>query len=328
MNMLKKITLRLVLLIAMIPIFNCIYKATTYSYDLRKGPNVLTKFQKAEAEADVLYFSSSPNAMYSDMHDTDRRSIAQMVDDSVDLKVIAVDTGAIHAGVFKKLIQLIPKNSTVKKVIVHLNYRSFGINWIQSELENAIQREMTFYTKYPPLINRFLQGLNAYAAIPNEERNEIMLSYWEENPLPFAPPRHNVQSWCAVEKWGDWKNPKRNLADHYIKNYAFTLTEDNPRLQDYDAITAFCNAADIELYYVILPENLEQGEALVDRDLIDLMIANKNFLKERYTAKGVHVIDDFDLLSDTAFIERTFPSEHYFEDGRRQIARSIIHALQ
>jgi hypothetical protein len=155
MDMIKKIAPRILLLATIVVLSNFIYKATTYPSDIEGDANVLAKFQNAQSQADVLYFSSSPNATYSDREDTDFRSISAIVDDSISLKVMSVDTGAIHAGVFKHLIGMISSESKVKKVIVHLNYRSFGQGWIQSELENAIQREMVFYNENPAIINRY-----------------------------------------------------------------------------------------------------------------------------------------------------------------------------
>lgn len=329
MEMVKKIALRLGLIAIIVIISNFIYKNTTYSDDLKSDANILSKFQNAQEKADVLYFSSSPNATFADGIDTDTHSISQMVDDSItDLKIMSVDTGAIHAGVFKKLIELIPDNSKTKKIIVHLNYRSLGIGWIQSRLENAIQKEMPFYSNYPAIVGRYLQGLNAYEAITSEERERLMLNYWSTKQLPFDAPKNTVKNWCALEKWGDWTNPKRQLADHYIKNFAFTIEEENPRLQDYDGIAELCKTKNIELIYVILPENLEEGKALVDEDLTQLMLDNKEILKKRYEAKGVKVVDCFDVLGTEDFLEKDFPSEHYFQRGRQEIARRIIAVMK
>ena len=325
----KKIGARILLLGAIILLSNFIYVHTTYEHDLDENGNVLQKLETGIEKSDILYFSSSPNATYSDLQDSDYRSISQMVDDALpNHSITSVDTGAIHAGVYKALIALIPQKSKVETVVVHLNYRSFGQGWIQSDLENAIQKQMVFYNSYPPIVNRFLQGLNCYDAVPQIERERIMLARWRSDQLPFDPPRNTVESWCAVEKWGDWTNPKRQLADHYIKNFAFTIQEGNPRLQDYDAIVKICEEKDINLIYVILPENLQEAEKLVDADLTELMYENKELLKDRYEEMGVTVIDNFALLPDSAFLERNFPSEHYFDFGRKKIAESIINVLQ
>jgi hypothetical protein len=329
MEILKKIALRLVLIALIVFLSNLIYKNTTYADDLKSDANILSKFRNAQDKADILYFSSSPNATFADGIDSDRRSISSIVNDSIsEFTIMSVDTGAIHAGVFRRLIEMITDNSQTKKIIIHLNYRSLGVGWIQSRLENAIQKEMPFYSNYPVIMSRYLQGLNAYEAIALPERERIMLNHWATKPLPYAAPKNTVKNWTAVEKWGDWTNPKRQLADHYIKNYAFTIEEENPRLKDYDAIVQLCADRDIELIYVILPENIEEGEAMVDKDLTQLMIANKNELKKRYEDKGVQVVDCFGLLPDEDFLERTFPSEHYFQRGRQQIALQIIQALK
>ncbi len=327
MDLIKKIAPRILLLGLIILISNFIYINTSYQSDLDKDGNILNKFEKAIVDADALYFSASPNgAVYRT--DSDKSFISKMIDDQlVHLKVKAVDTGAIHAGVFKNLIRMIPDASPVEYIIVNMNYRSFGAGWIHSKLENSIQKQMVFYNNRPAIINRFLQGLNYYECKTSEERNKMMLDYWASAELPFDPPQNNVEDWCAVEKWGDWTNPKRQLADHYIKNFAFTLDENNPRIQDFDEIVEICKEKGLKLFFVILPENLEEAELLVGKDLTDLMIDNKNYLVERYENKGAIMIDNFDLVSDSCFIERNFPSEHYKQTGREKIASSVANVL-
>jgi len=328
MEMIKKISIRLLLLTAIVIASNFIYVNTTYHDDLEGNGNVLLKFNLAIEKSDALYFSESPNQATS-VNDSDKRFISQMMDDLLpELRLEAVDTGAIHAGVFKELIQLIPEESNVNYVIVNMNYRSFGMDWIHSKLENSIQKQLVFYSNRPPLINRFLQGLNYYDALPNEERERLIQWHWQHDSLPFPAPKNNVTDWCAVEKWGDWKNPKRQLADQYIKNFAFTLSDENPRIKDFDEIVEICKAKNLKLIFVILPENLEEAKMLVGEDLVNLMTSNKNKLVERYNAKGAKVVDCFSIVPDSCFIERAFPSEHYNQLGRMMIATNVVTAIE
>lgn len=327
MEMIKKITIRLFLLAAIVAVSEIIYTNTTYQSDLRSEGNVFLKFQRGITNADALYFAASPNASVH-RDDIDQRTIGQMMDDFIpSLKLESVDTGGIHAGVFKHLIKMIPSDSKVKTVVVNMNYRSFGMGWIHSTLENAIQKQMVFYNNRPAVINRFLQGLNYYDAVSDHERERLMLSHWKNDKLPFDAPRNNVTDWCAVEKWGDWTNPKRQLADHYIKNFAFVLNEKNPRVQDFDEIVEICKEKNLKLIFVILPENLEECQKLVDKDLVNLMKNNRNWLVDRYSSKDVTVVDCFEAVPDSIFIERTFPSEHYKEFGRMTIARAVADVL-
>lgn len=327
MEMIKKIGIRILLLTVIVAVSNFIYVNTTYKTDLKKGSNVLLKFERAVEKSDILFFSASPNAA-TDQFDTDQRTLAQMMDYMTPTQAIeAVDTGGIHAGVFKNLIEIIPENSKVKTVVVEMNYRSFGYGWIHSTLENAIQKQLIFYNNRPAIVNRFLQGLNYYETISDKDREAIIQQHWKNDSLPFAPPRNNVTDWCAVEKWGDWTHPKRQLADSYIKNFAFILNEENIRIKDFDEIVSICQQKNLNLIFVILPENLEEGEKLVDKDLVDLMKSNKDWLVNRYQNKGATVVDCFDSVADSCFLERTFPSEHYNQVGRMIVAKAVVNAI-
>ncbi len=327
MEMIKKIGIRIILLGVIVTLSNFIYKATTYKSDLLAEGNVLSKFENGIERADILYFAASPNASIHP-NDTDQRTMAQMMDDFTPTKKIeAVDTGGIHAGVFKSLIEIIPENSPAKTVVVEMNYRSFGYSWIHSTLENAIQKQLIFYNNRPAIVNRFLQGLNYYETISDKDRDAIIQHHWKNDSLPFAEPRNNVTAWCAVEKWGDWTNPKRQLTDHYIKNFAFVLNDQNPRIKDFDEIVEICKEKKLELIFVILPENLQECEQLVDKDLVNLMKSNKDWLVNRYRAKGVDLVDCFDAVADSCFTERHFPSEHYNQVGRMIVAKAVANAI-
>lgn len=321
----KKISIRVLLLGMIVILSNYLYRYTTYEKDIAENSPLWLEFQNAVAEADVIYFSSSPNAAYSDIYDDDYRSISKIVDDDLnDLKVISVDTGAIHADIFKTLIRRIPESSPVNSVVVHLNYRSFGAGWMYSNLESSIQKQAVFYHDRPAIINRFLLGLNHYDVLSEKEGKRKMDHLWETEELPFEFPRNTVENWCKLDKWGGYGTPERTLADSYIKNFAFVLDEENPRIQDFDEIVELCNEKNLDLIFVLLPENLEQAEELVGKELIQLMTTNKNWLVDRYEGSGVTVIDNFSLLPDSSFLERDFPSEHYYDEGRQAIAQSIV----
>jgi len=325
--MFKKISFRLVLLMSIITLSNYVYKYTFYQQDVKSNGLLTQKLEEGLQQSDILFFSASPNKAYP-ISDTDTRSISRILDDNLpNYSVTSVDTGAIHAGVYKRLIQLIPDENNIKYVIVNMNYRSFGIGWMMSSLENAIAKQSVFYANRPVLLNRFLQGLNFYDAMPKKERQRIIQNQWKNKPLPFDPPKNNVTNWCAFEKWGGLTNPKRNLADHYIKNYAFVLDDSNPRIKDFDKIVAICKQKNIQLVYNILGENTENAEYLVDSDLTDLMQTNKNYLMNRYSKMDVIMVDNFNQIPDSCFYERDFPTEHYNFTGRKITADNLSESI-
>ncbi len=320
--MVKKITLRILLLIIIVFLSNIVYKYTFYKQDLIKNGKLMDKLEIGMNNSDILYFSASPNQAYSE-YDIDSRSISSLIDSKLpNYSVSAVDTGAIHAGTYKKLINLIPDNHNLKYIVVNMNYRSFGIGWIMSSLENSLAKQALFYNNNPVILNRFLQGLNYYA-ISEIERKAIREDVWNTENLPFNTPKNSVSNWCAADKWGGIKDPKRNLADHYIKNYAFVLDANNQRIKDFDEIVEICNQKQIPLVFNVLGENLTHTEYLVDSDLTDLMLKNKSYLIERYSKRGVIMVDNFSEIPDSCFYERDFPTEHYSFTGRSIIADNI-----
>jgi len=148
-------------------------------------------------------------------------------------------------------------------------------------------------------------------------------------PLPFASPKNTIDNWCAVEKYGDWTSPKRQLADHFIKNYAIVLHEESPRMKDFDRIAEITEKKNLNLLYVIIPENMELADSLLGSDLIDLMNTNRDFLLKRYhnPEKKQYVLDIMDILRDQNFLDRGFPTEHYNFEGRNKIAIEVAKYL-
>jgi hypothetical protein len=323
MEIFKKIALRIGLLLLIVVISNYVYEYTFYPTDAKENGLLTKKLNYGLKNSDILFFSASPNKAYP-KGDIDTRSISKIIDDNLpDYSLTSIDTGAIHAGVYLKLIKLIPDNHNLNCVVVNMNYRSFGVQWLLSPLENAISKQSVFYNNKPLIINRFLQGLNYYDAITKKERQKLIENNWADEVLPFSPPKNTVINWCFKDKWGGRDNSKRNLADHYIKNFAFTIKENNPRLKDFDEIVTICQQKNIKLIFNILGENIENAKYLVDSDLTDLMICNKNYLKQRYLDKGVSIVDNFELIADSCFYERDYPTEHYSFAGRQLIGRNI-----
>lgn len=321
MTILQKISLRLALLFLIIIGCHFAYLEFHYEKDLAKDELKL-KFDQVVQNSDVLYFSASPNIAHHP-EDADKRTISQMMDGLTDLKVNSVDIGAIHAGVYKSLIAIIPDDAPVKTIVVNMNYRSFGPVWINSKLENAIQQKMVFYNDRPPLLNRFLMGLNFYDSRTPLEADRIIQQHWKTDQLPFEAPKNTVKTWCDLEKWGDWQDPNRQMADRYIQNYAFIIDEDNVRVQDFDEIVTIAQAKNLNLIFLILPENIEQMEYLVGPELVQLILDNVQFLENRYSNMGITVINKIQDAPDSTFIERNYPSEHYTEEIRIDLARSV-----
>lgn len=324
MKIVSKIILVLVLLYGM----NALYSAHNFEPFVEDAGDQYLQVQKIK-DCDVIYVSASSNFPPENIEERDPRKISQFLSDHFpDLRFEAINKPASHAGIYHPILRMFEEDSEANVFVVTMNLRSFGPSWIDSDLETALAQSAVFYNERPALLNRFLLSLSAYDNLSTQERQVRVMDHWDNDPLPFEAPRNTVTNWCTVEKWGDWRNPKRQLADQFIKQYGFVIDASNPRVQDFDAIVKLAEQREWKIVFNLLAENTEKADELVGEDLTSLMRANADFLIDRYSEMGVSVVDNLELLSSSHFTDKDFPTEHYDQYGREQIAARVAKALQ
>ncbi|MGB0403909.1 MAG: hypothetical protein ACPGEG_07415 [Salibacteraceae bacterium] len=328
MEIIKNIAIRLILFIAILIGANWIY-TKYFLNDFLDVHGSLLLTQIKNSDADYLYYSASSEFSYDAENDTNKSRITKLIDQQTPFSIKPVTSSAHHAGIFAPVIQQLNSES-VKGIVVVLNYRSFSPEWIESFNENSLQQSKVLYEDRPHLLNRLLVSLNAYKPLSDQERTANFKRMFIEWKLPYPAPKNTIDSWCMVEKYGDWRNPKRQLADHFIKNYAFVLNENTPRISDFDKISEIAKDKNLQLLFVIIPENMELANELLGSDLTDLMNTNRTYLNARYDhpEQNQHVLDIMDLLNDDNFTDREFPTEHYNYEGRLKVATTISKKLK
>lgn len=310
-------------------------KLGLYKNDIKTcNAELMYQLDSLKHTADVLYFGESSNFTAAEQ-DSSTHSISELLAEMHHgLNIKGISKGAIHASTFKTLIKRIDAHAKVKTVIVTMNLRSFGINWIQSELETNLSRAEILYSTYPPVLKKCLLTFKAYDNTPLFKRKDIIRSHYKDDKFKLAH-----RDFTSVHEWdkevyhkgipdanGAKDLEKTNIACHFIKNYAFVIDESNPRVRDFDAIVALCQAKHLNLIFHLLPENHERATELCGSDLDELMKQNVAFLKNRYEKKSTF-ISNYDLLPDSVFIDREWPTEHYSFIGRYSIARRISSGL-
>ncbi len=333
--MLINIGLLLVFLIAM----NWIYTKCFYKKDLQQYSNFVEKSWEMTADScDIVYIGESSNQMVGDT-DQDKRRISEFVAGYYPkLRLGDITRPAAHAEIYYYLLSSIPEPSSVKTVVVTMNLRSFGADWIYSKLETPLQKEIVLLKHYPPLYDRFLLGFKGYDIKTDAERMEEVHYHWKHDSLNF--PYHfkysNTADWDKgmayqgiKDKDGNFSQSLTELACHYIKSYGFQIRDDNPRLKDFDAIVQLAHERGWNLVFNIMAENVDRANELVGGDLIFLMKRNRDFLINRYRNQmGVVVVDNMNAVRNEQFIDQNWTTEHYYEDGRRIIARNVAFALK
>ncbi len=338
MEMIKKISIRIFVLLLLFVVMNEVYKATFWRSDMEKEGFLLLDLATAQDSADVIYFGESSNFT---THESDsiEKSISEFAATYYPSLVFKnVQRGAIHAHTYLNLIKNIPENSRVKTLIITMNLRSFGADWIHSKLETPLMKAEIMGLTPIPLLNRFLLALNFYDNKTEEEREQEKKRVWQNEKLrfPWDFKYDNVAAWDKALADGSYKNadgswdmPRIELACHNVKTFAFQIdTLKNPRIKDFDEIVKVAQKKRIHLVFNLLAENAQYADSLAGKELVWLLQSNRDLLVKRYASKGAIVVDNLECVEGVDFIDQHWTTEHYKQRGRERIAKNLADSLK
>lgn len=328
---------KIALLLLLLPLFNYIYTQYYWKDELANEADVLLDLMQLQDSCEVLYFGESSNFSYN----AEKDSLTDRISDFISYYYPTIPFGtlnssAYHAGIYLPLIKQISTSSKVKTIIVTMNLRTFDQAAIHAELESALQKKAVMYEPRPPLLNRVLVSLNYYDNTPLAERDRKMWKQWTFDTLKsdeVSFPYPTIKSWCAVIKFplsdGTEDMKKRELADHYIKAYAFQIdTNTNPRLKDFDAIMEVAKEKNLNVVFNLLAENTQYADSLVGNNLVWLMRQNRDLLVKRYTQKGAIVVDNLEAVPGWDYTDQHWTTEHYGQLGRQIVAKNVADSLK
>ena len=331
----RKLTVKFLLLVAVLAVADLVYRYTLYPRDLKEHSGMMELSQlPVDEDADIIYLGESSNHNCNEA-DTDRRPISQMIEDQLPgHRVAALVKNATHAGVFYDIMNNVPRRSPVRIAVVTVNMRSFTSEWIWSNLETPLRKEQVLMKRGPALYKRMLLAFKAYPQWTEDERWDIVRRGIKRQTftMPYDFP------WTDAGEWDHdlWHEGTQNgraedtlgMACHYVKCFACSLDDDNPRIRDFDRIVKLCRRRGWQPVFHILPDNEEQIAQMVGPDLLWLMHHNAAYVKQRYEAMGVVVVDNQGLVADSCFNDREYPTEHYNQEGRRAIADAVAAAVR
>ena len=324
---------------ALLVVLNWVYSMWFFEKDLRKHADIVElSWDVTDDTCRIIYLGESSNNHYGD-EETNHRKISDFTSDYFPtVKMGDLTHSASHAQTYYYMLKHIPASSAVETVVVTMNLRSFGPDWICSTLETALRKKLVLLEDYPPLVNRFLLGFKVYPILTEDEWRDSVLWHRKHDALdfPYEFPYSNNFDWDWNVGWNGWRDEQGNrdeemtqLVCHYIKTYGFNITENNPRVKDFDAIVDLCHERGWNLVFNLLAENVDKANELVGKDLMFLIKRNRDFLLNRYgKLEGVTVVDNLGLIRDVNFIDQNWTTEHYYEEGRRMVADHLAQTLK
>lgn len=334
--MIKKIVIRFVFLLLILAGLEIVYRFSFYEKDLREKSAEIVDLRNTRNQTEIYYFGESSNVTYHP-EDSIQNSISELTSFFYPGKKLTnINKYATHGGIYRHWLKELEEKKP-QALIITLNLRSFGANWIHSDLETALQESLVMGKPYPAIINRFLLSLQAFDNKTIEQREKDMLEVWSKKQLvlPFDFKYKTVREWDDamanggyVTADGTWDMPKIVLACHYIKAYAFNIDENNARVKDFDAIAQWCEKKQIALYLNLMAENVQYADSLVGKELVFLMRQNRDFLVKRYHKNNCKVVDNLEAVNGRDFIDQDWTSEHYRYRGRMRIARNLADTMR
>lgn len=338
MKALRYIFIRLGLLATIIFASNALYKRIFYLDDVNKFNPTLHNLWINEPGSDIIYFGESSN-FHLEKPEAKKVRISDYVQELMpNQKVVAVDNAGLDASNYLQIIRNIPSTSKVHTIIVTMNLRSFGFSWILGENYNFSNRSNVMAGLRPAIINRWLVALKYYDHLTKRERSSLLAQRKTNDhfSFPFKTQYPSLKTWnnaIGNGSWlkddGSWDMPKIGLASHYVKNFAFQIDANtNPRIHDFDAISNWASKRNVKLVYHLLSDNIEEAKNLVGPELEEVMRYNVDLLVQRYHNGVDHfVVNNLDLVPDSMFVDRHFPTEHYTNKGKKMCAEKLADCL-
>ena len=270
-------------------------------------------------------------------------------------------------------------DSSRKTVVITVNMRSFGPSAMFNGNEASNQQEAIFYSHRMALLNRVFVSLHHYDSRDAREMERAKTQWFRTKDLRLNGGAgnhygnthgdgrmvskgeeffyHNTVKWWlrdlqrqyAPEFMKQKLGPVSGdadlarvmpMAEAYLKEFAFLLDEENPRVQALDAIVSKCKQEQVNVVFVLLMPNFDHAHRLFGEELTQLMDYNMDFLRKRFAGwskqynKGefhVEYVDVQRAYGDWAggqhYTDQWYPTEHVDAHIRQFIAKKTAEKI-
>ena len=344
-----------------------------YLKERAKFSPVAAKLDSAFLYGDVVYLGESSNTSFNPWTDTLGYSVSEFLQMYLPQnRVRGVSHDGYHVGLFSQMLGLMPEhwvNSGRKTVVITVNMRSFGPSAMFNGNEASNQQEAIFYSHRMALLNRVFVSLHHYDSRDSREMERAKTQWFRTRDLRLDNStngrhygithgdlvskgeecyRHNTVKWWLRDLQRQFAPVSGDadlarvmpMAEAYLKEFAFLLDEENPRVQALDAIVSECKREQVNVVFVLLMPNFDHAHRLFGEELTQLMDYNMDFLRKRFAGwekeykQGdfkVGYVDVQRLYGDWAggqhYTDQWYPTEHVDAHIRQFIAQKTAEKI-
>lgn len=370
-----KVLLRLAVGVLVFFVANIWYVSSGLRNEERlKFSPVAGKLDSAFLHGDVVYLGESSNTSFNPWTDTFGYSVSEFLQMYLPQnRVRGVSHDGYHVGLFSQMLGLMPEHwsdSSRKTVVITVNMRSFGPSAMFNGNEASNQQEAIFYSHRMALLNRVFVSLHHYDSRDAREMERAKTQWFRTKDLRLnggagyhygnthgdggLKPEGEVWYYHNTVKW--WLRDLQRqfapvsgdadlarvmpMAEAYLKEFAFLLDEENPRVQALDAIVEKCKRERVNVVFVLLMPNYDHANRLFGKELTQLMDYNMDFLRKRFAGwekeykQGnfkVGYVDVPRAYGDWAggehYTDQWYPTEHVDAHIRQFIAKKTAEKI-
>jgi len=196
--------------------------------------------------------------------------------------------------------------------VITVNMRSFGPSAMFNGNEASNQQEAIFYSHRTALLKRVFVSLHHYDSRDAREMERAKTQWFRTKDLRLNGGAGNHYGnthgdggmvskgeeffYHSTVKW--WLRDLQRqyapvsgdadlarvmpMAEAYLKEFAFLLDEENPRVRALDAIVSKCKREQVNVVFVLLMPNYDHANRLFGEELTQLMDYNMDFLRNRF----------------------------------------------
>ena len=348
---------RFLIVASFLVVLNWVYSITLFPTDVKRYSRVLNRIDSAFEQGDIIYLGESSNTSFNPWTDTLQESISDFLKLYLpEERIEAITHEGYHPGLFKEMLNRMPYNAEDKIILLGVNMRTCGPSAIHSANEASNQREALFYSKRPPLLTRGFMGLHFYDNKDAKERERRKFQWWRTRSLkikrligndanfPYETALDWINSLSRIYDLNDSADKIKGMAGAYVKEFAFVLDDENPRLKDLKEMVDECKQKGVRLIFHLLPPNRYHAEMIFrhkqnnqsGKKLLKFMDYNHQFLLNSFKQWEVEFIDNYHLYEaqglneknkGSFFTDQWYPTEHYNAVIRRKIASTLGHFI-
>ena len=370
-----KVLLRLAVGAAVFFVANYGYVSSgLYKKERVKFSPVAGKLDSAFLHGDVVYLGESSNTSFNPWTDTFGYSVSEFLQMYLPQnRVRGVSHDGYHVGLFSQMLGLMPEqwaDSSRKTVVITVNMRSFGPSAMFNGNEASNQQEAIFYSHRMALLNRVFVSLHHYDSRDAREMERAKTQWFRTKDLRLNGGAgnhygnthgdgrmvskgeeffyHNTVKWWLRDLQRQFAPVSGDvdlarvmpMAEAYLKEFAFLLDEENPRVQALDAIVEKCKREQVNVVFVLLMPNYDHANRLFGEELTQLMDYNMDFLRKQFAGwEKEYKQGDFkvgyvdvpraygDWAGGQHYTDQWYPTEHVDAHIRQFIAKKTAEKI-